>query len=373
MRILLTSVSAGSGHVRAADAIQKALNRHFPSIETRHIDAMDYVPPFFKKFYVGGYSLAANKLPAIWGAMYYGTDKENLPGQKFMNYLQFKLCRKLLQLINEFKPDLIVTTHFLLPQILPFILKEKIFDIPVHCVITDFYAHQFWLNKNVHRYYVAQEKSVEKLVLQGFDRSQVVVSGIPIHQNFSEPVDKRKILPDLNLEPGIPTLLFLSGGLGFGDLVSTVQTIFELENKIQIITVSGKNAKLHAKLRNLKSPSRVKAVHLGFVANMHELLSISDVVVTKGGGLTISECLAKGNALVLYPVIPGQEEKNCRLAEWMGAGIIARNLPEVAKNVKSLLDDSAKLAKMRNNSFTFAKPAAALTIARDSVAGRLSV
>ncbi len=362
MKILLTSVSAGSGHVRAADAVQAVLNQNYPSIETRHIDIMDYVPRFFKKFYVGGYSLAANRFPRLWGGLFYSTNKPNAFGSYLVNYLQALLCGKFLRFIDEFKPDLILTTHFLVPQILSIISKRG-FRIPVHCIVTDFYAHQFWLEENIERYYVAQEKTSEKLTQQGVNRSKITVSGIPISPIFSQTTNAGKLRETLELESNVPTVLILSGGLGFGDLASTVKSIFSMDKKLQIITVSGKNAKLLAKLKDIKAPDLVKTIHFGYVTNMHELLSVTDIVVSKAGGLTVSECMVKGNGMLLYPVIPGQEEKNCEFMESIGAGVIANSLNDLNSKLRNLLEDPKKITEMKNNALKYSKPSAAITIA----------
>jgi processive 1,2-diacylglycerol beta-glucosyltransferase len=366
MKVLITSVSAGSGHVRAAEAIQAAYWRSQPDVKAIHIDVMNFVSPSFSRLYAGGYSFAVNRAPALWGQLYSFWDRT--PPEKriaeWMRRAQRHFSAPFFRYLSCVQPDLILTTHFLVPQLLgqdhPFPWLRR---IPIECVITDYDVHQFWISDNISRYYVAHEELADRLMAHGVPSSRIAVTGIPVHPVFSSTVSDALVRQKLCLDPVKPVLLVLAGGLGLPMLEKSVEQLFRLDRPVQILTVAGKNEALRERLNRLTPPPHIRLVNQGYVRNMDELLSISDLVITKPGGLTLSECLAKRRPMLLYAPIPGQEERNSEFALRHHIGLRATAPQELPRLVEKILSDPLEKARFQVNLAACAHPDAAFRIA----------
>jgi len=362
VRALITSVSAGSGHVRAAQAIEAAFKQEHPDVEALHVNVMDLVSKPFRRLYEDGYMLLADKAPAMWGWLYETTARNgNHSGaQRAINAFQRNCAQPFLAFLEKFKPDVIVTTHFLTPQILSSGVTFP--SIPVEVVITDYDLHRMWLSPLARRYYVGDACVVGKFERLGYDLNRVTVSGIPIHPAFSQDFPRSETLLNMGLDPELPTLLLLSGGLGFGSLETTVKRLIMLKMPLQIITVSGRNAELRSKLMKLRPSEAIALRNLGYVDNMHELLGAVDLIVTKAGGLTTAECLAKGAPMVIVSALPGQEQKNADFVLSKQAGWQPNNLDQLVSVVTSLINAPRELARLRDNARAAGRPRAAFTV-----------
>jgi len=363
MKILITSVPAGSGHVRAAEAVLAAIQKTAPGVEAVHIQVTDLVTAGFRRFYVDGYRVAVNRAPSVWGRVYRFWDKPP-SGLTPLLYQAQRLCSTgFYEYLDRFQPDLILSTHFLVPQLLA-AAPERLFRPPVEMIITDYDVHHFWVSNLVSRYYVAHEDMTSALAAYGVSPTRVVASGIPVHPSFSEPVSPSSVFRNLNLEPHRPVILMLAGGLGLNQLKDAVEKLFVIPGEIQIVTVAGKNEALRDQLDALKPPPSIKLVNLGYVDNMHELLAISDLVITKPGGLTVSECLARKKIMILFSPIPGQEEKNAEFLTLHKAAARARTLDDLPRLAAQLLTDRRARGVILWNIERCSRPRAAFTIAQ---------
>ena len=371
-RVLIASVSTGAGHLRAAEAVEAALHINHPNLKVMHVNAMHYVSKPFRRIYEDSYAFMVNRAPSLWASVYGATDrrKNNPDSYSLLNSFQSLNASALFECIERFEPHRILTTHFFLPHILSARIRARRFHVPLECVITDFDLHRSWVDSCVSHYYVAREKVAIKLVREGINREKITVSGIPIHPDFLKATDKSKILTKMGLHPHVPTLLVLSGGLGFGALEKTVKHLLKLKSRVQIITVAGKNEEKLKRLNALQPPSHISLVNYGYVTNMAELIACSDMVVTKAGGLTISECLAQGAAIIIYGSIPGQEQKNSAYVKLKGAAVEAENVDDLLLKVQSFLEVPEVLHRFRHNARECGKPQAAFNVA-DSLASHL--
>lgn len=366
MRVLITSVSAGSGHLRAAEALEAAFKIKYPEVEVLHINLMDLVSKTFRKIYEDGYMFLADRVPSMWNWLYETSDKNGNQSstQRVINTFQRNCANPFLKFLESYRPDVIVTTHFLTAQILS---SGVVFpSIPIETVITDYDLHRIWLSPLSRRYYVGDTSIIKRFDLSGIDSFRVVASGIPIHPIFQESVNRDFVFSKYKLDPSIPMVLLLSGGLGFGALEPVVKRLIMLPTPVQLVTVSGKNTELRQRLERLKSSKSVQCRHLGYVSNMHELMGSASFVVSKAGGLTTSECLAKGAPMIITSAIPGQEQKNANFLVSKGAGLWPANLDELVALVISLLQAPSDLSAMRNRARLASNPQAAFVIA-DSV------
>jgi processive 1,2-diacylglycerol beta-glucosyltransferase len=370
MKVLLTSVSAGSGHVRAAEAIQAAIWRSRPGVKAVHIDVMNFVSHGFQRMYAGGYSFAVNRTPSLWGQIYSFWDRTPSEGgaTEWLRRVQRHCATPFFRYLSCVQPDLILTTHFLIPQLLrqdhPYPWLRR---IPLECVVTDYDVHRFWVSDNIARYYVAHEELAGRLVAQGVSSSRITVSGIPVHPVFLVPVSEALLRQKLGLDPVKPVLLVLAGGLGMPMLEKSVQELFRLGRPVQIVTVAGKNDALRERLNRLTPPPHIRLVNQGYVRNMHELLSISDLVITKPGGLTVSECLAKRRPMLLYAPIPGQEERNADFALRHHIALRARVPRDLPLLVERILRDPLEQLRFQTNLAACAHPDAAFRIAETTL------
>jgi processive 1,2-diacylglycerol beta-glucosyltransferase len=362
MRILITSVSAGAGHVKAAEAIQAALRRRFPSIHAVHVDVMNFVTARFLKIYVDGYNFAINYTPGLWGRLYDYWDRQDSSNKvtSLLYRAQRHYAAAFFDYLARFDPHLIITTHFFVPQLLSEGPTEV--SAPLECVITDYDLHRFWVSDRISRYYVAHDGIAGKLRDMGVSADKISATGIPVHPIFDEHVGLRSLYQNYNLEPGLPVILVLSGGTGLSSQEKAVKALLRSERPMQILTVSGRNEALLRRLERLQAPAHIALRNLGYVSNMHELLSLSDMVITKPGGLTVSECLAKKKIMILFSPIPGQEERNADFVVRKHAGVRAEHWNDLPVVVDRLLSDPALRSALRRNLDACARPKAAFDI-----------
>jgi processive 1,2-diacylglycerol beta-glucosyltransferase len=230
--------------------------------------------------------------------------------------------------------------------------RERL-DVPLVGVVTDYYSHYYWPVNRMDKYVVATKEAKKEFVLRGIDKAKIEVLGIPISLKFIEKKNKKELMKKLRLKQK-PTILVMGGGLGIGYIKKVVKLLDSLDN-VQIIAVCGKNEKLKTKLlkRKFNNPVIIK----GHVGNMDELMQVSDLAVTKAGGLTVSECLAKNLAMVLLRPLPGQEERN---ADYL----VKNKLAVKIKNEKYLMESVKKQLNKKADLREFAKPDAVIKIAK---------
>jgi len=388
MRVLIYSVSAGAGHVRAAEAVLSAFKRYHPGVEAEHVDVMKLVPPAFRKSYADSYLKVVNSLPSVWGWLYAKTDR--LPPES-----AFATVRKFVQRLNtkdiiahaaERQPDAILTTHFLPAEIFSDLARKKPGSprrgLPVPpklaVVITDHDVHQLWVHPNVDRYYTASDEIAYLLAERAIDPALIRVTGIPCDPVFGELVDEparqrlRKLL-GLAHAPA-PVLLLNAHGCGVAGaaaasgVAGVVNHVLAKGPPKTVLVICGRNEKIQETLAGaIKVPPQCLLKIYGFVTNMHELLGIADLVVTKPGGLSTSECLSRCVPMVLVSPIPGQEERNAEMLLENGCAVVARTPAALSFKLESLLNDPQRLASMRESCRRTGKPHAAADIAADVV------
>lgn len=340
-KILIVSVSAGAGHVRAANAVESYLisSGH----EVKNVDLMTYSKKWFKHIYADKYIDLINNHPNLWKLLFELTDKPvSKPLYKTRRWLEYKLHKKFFKMIEDFKPDHVISTHFMPPEILlRFKEKNKLnFDISV--VVTDFDVHYLWLHNNIKQYFVGGELAKNKLIKLGVNEKNITISGIPIMPQFFNSFNKQKLLEKWNLDSDKKTLLLMAGGAGIGSLDSISNEILSSINDVQIIALPGKNKELFDKLKKLEDKFGCRLKTIGFTNEVHELMFLSDLVVTKPGGLSTSECIALKKPMLLINPIPGQEEFNAKNIEQRNLGKLST---DIINDMKFMLKDLDKFTQ----------------------------
>ncbi|MFH1730619.1 MAG: glycosyltransferase [Planctomycetota bacterium] len=362
-RLLVASASAGAGHARAAAALKRAfdLAGHAGSAET--LDVLQYMTSFFRKIYLRSYFSVISALPWYWRFLYHRWDRKPINGfeRRSMCFLDRLNAGKFISLVAERRPTHIACTHFLPAEILAWMRRTGRLDVPVGVVVTDYDAHRIWMHEGIDQYFVASDYLRGLLINKGAPPDKVMTCGIPIDPVFSGPMDRAAARAELALDPDMPTVLTIGGGDGMGGMKKTVRALDGC-GRLQILAVTGHNEKLKQWLDASPVSGSTKLVTYGFVDYIQTLMAAADLIVTKPGGMSTTECLAVGLPMVLTVPIPGQEEKNSAFLVGRGAALPAANATDLRKIVGELFADTARLGRMRDAALEAARPRAAFDI-----------
>ncbi len=365
-RILVLSVKAGAGHLRAAQAVTHAIRERFPNVEVVSADALEYTNAAFRKGYTEGYETLVRNLPSVWERIYESLETKPADSNaKKLATLWSRLNTKhLLMFVENFKPDAIACTHFLPAEVLGAQRAKGKLRAPVYTILTDYDIHSMWIQEGVTGYFVASSEMAHALREKGIGTASVEVSGIPILPEFAREYPPRETMRQtLGLNPAQRTVLVAAGGFGMMSADDAVKLLAGHLPEAQFLAVAGRNAELEKRLKKLARAYKGRVKPFGFVDNMHELMAASDVAVSKSGGLTTSECLAMGLPMLVFNPIPGQEERNAIYLLEHGAGLWTRTPAQMLFKVKALLDDPKRLADMQEAARRIARPRAAFDIA----------
>lgn len=363
--LLLLHATAGAGHTRAAQAIATALSQQGSSSH-QVVDTLACTSAFFRKMYAKAYIDLVQTAPSLWGQLYERADVVKSPRSKSARArLAFdKLNSKAFgALLQDTAPAAILCTHFLPLELLSDLKGQGRLSTPVHAVVTDVSPHAFWVYPHIDHYHVATPAGARELVCKGIAPERISVTGIPVDPVFAHSTPAPAMRAQLGL-PERPTALLLSGGFGVGPLLAMLDSLAKADTGLSLVVVAGRNAELEAACRTRAASLATPVTVHGFVSNIHELMDAADVVVTKPGGLTTNEVLAKGKPMVLMAPIPGQEQRNCEFLLEEGAAVRLYDEADTAWYLQTLLDDSGKVQRMTANALRIARPQAAADIAQ---------
>ncbi|HZK54919.1 MAG TPA: glycosyltransferase [Desulfosporosinus sp.] len=345
LRILVFSAGFGNGHFRAAEAVIEGLRIKEPNADIIHLDFGDFLSRWVNTMVKNVYIEMIKHTPKLWGKLYYKTARLQ-PESRLQRFLKQLGRSDFLKYIQAFAPDLIVCTHPTVSSILAQLRYEQILQVPVITVITDYAVHSHWVHPGVDRYMVACEEVKESLVSWGIKESSILVTGIPVSPKFEVEMDREHLMNELGFNPIIPTFLVMGA---YGDSKSAKKICKELADSlipVQCIIICGKNNTLYRSLGKVIEQSLNPMVRFGYVQNVEELMSVSHLIVTKAGGLTVSEALTKHLPLVIFKPIPGQEEENAHFVQRIGAGHVVAT-EKVGSLLSHLLSNPKEVDKMR--------------------------
>jgi processive 1,2-diacylglycerol beta-glucosyltransferase len=346
-RIAILSVSAGAGHVRAAEALRLAAAAR--GHEVRHIDVMELVPRLFRKLYADSYLSIIERHPALWGYLYHASDRA--PRDSRTNQLRRALeglnTRAFTRTLAEYAPDIVICTHFLPAQLLSRQIAKGRFSGPVWVVVTDFDVHLLWSHPHLTGYCVAADEIAWRIRERGIGDARVAVTGIPIMPAFSTNPDRAECAKELGLDPRRTTLLMMSGGCGVGAIDQLAERVMAIPGDFQLVALAGRNADLLARLQAIASRHPGRLLPLGFTTTIERVMACSDVAISKPGGLTASECLAVGLPMIIISPIPGQEERNADYLLERGAALKAHDAAGLEYRLRRILEEPGLLQQMR--------------------------
>jgi processive 1,2-diacylglycerol beta-glucosyltransferase len=368
-RILILSASVGSGHVRAAQAIELALSSQLPDATIAHVDALEFTNGAFRRAYGSGYFRIVQRAPRFVGWMYDFLDHPNDRGattitRQFFERMNFTRLSKLL---SDQAWDLAICTHFLPAALIARMRRRESIHFPQAVVVTDFDIHGMWMSRPCEKFFVATEEARVNLAALQIDERDIQVTGIPIDPVFAEPADRAKAIASLELSQDRPIVLQMAGGFGIGSIERIHRSILQIQRPLQVVVVTGRNADAAQFLGSTDHDPRHKRKILGYTSRMHELLAAADLVVTKPGGLTTAESLATGCPMVIAEPIPGQEDRNADFLLERGCAVKVNNLASLTYKLESLLGGSDRLSRMRAAALASARPRAAFDIAASCI------
>jgi len=364
MKILLLYVSDVLGHRQAARAIKQVFQQEYPQVTVREENLFRYGNPFVRCSLNSLYYAIIKLIPCFWNIIW---DSKEV---YWLTYLLRELLYRLnyhrlyREVIKPFNPDVVICTHSLACAISSTIKKEKKLNYLLAAVPTDFYLNPYWFYKNVDMYFLPQDKFSCNHLRWRVSPDKLCVTGIPILPEFSKSKDRSYLKKKWQIKKNLFTILIMGGGEGLGPIEDTVLALAKTSLPIQILVVTGTNRKLKKKLdrisQNIKLPLKV----LGYVRQIDELLEISDLLITKPGGLTCAEALSKGLPMIILDSITGQEMRNKKLLLEKGLAFGLDNIDQVVSLVYNCINDGFNRELWRKKAKELSRPQASKEIVR---------
>jgi processive 1,2-diacylglycerol beta-glucosyltransferase len=362
-KILLMYITSNSGHNRASIGIENALKKISPSVEIMNINGFRYTNPILEKVINKTYMSLIRTKPEVWEYLY--DNPKILKSVQGMREVIHKYnSKKLKSLLESFNPDVCVCTQAFPCGMVADYKKNLGLNLPLIGVLTDHAPHSYWIFNEVDYYIMPSETGKEHFMKNGVAESKIKVFGIPIDPVFGEIHDKNEICRDMGLDPEIPVILIMGGSQGLGPVENIVRVLDAKDTPFQLIIICGTNKKLEKILSKRIKKSRKKTVVLGHVKNVDKLMEISHIVITKPGGLTTSEALAKDLPMIIVNPIPGQEQKNTEYLLKQEVALKAEDNEDIAALVEELFLNKTKLKEMSIRAANLKKPNAAMNTAK---------
>lgn len=359
-KVMIFYAAYGGGHLSAARSIKENIETNYKNVEVKLVDCMEYVNKVVNTVTTRAYSELAKKAPRTWGKVYWKSQKG--PLAHISTTSNKVLSIKLNKLLKDFNPNIIISTHPFGTQMCAYLKKLGKLDAKIATVMTDYAPHDQWLvfNRYVDYYFVSHEGMKKKLHEKGIPNEKIFATGIPLSNKFLMKYDKAQILENFGLSPDKKTVLFFGGGefgLGKTQTFKIFKCFVEYHENIQIVAIAGKNPRMKESFENLVNElgkhDHVKI--LEYTNQIPELMSISDLVVTKPGGLTTTESLASGLPIVVINPIPGQEEENATYLTENKVAIWIKKNDNVEEILNNLFSNPDKMQEMKIRARLIAK------------------
>ena len=366
MRVLFFSASTGGGHLKAAKALSDYITRDDATADVLSIDTLRYANPVIDKIIVSAYINTLKATPKIYGKLYDITDEGDTLGDnlnELSNGINKLLSYKIKKLVREFLPDVMVCTHPFALQMARSAKKKLGLRIPVVAVVTDYAVHPLWLKGDADAYVIPHEFILNDAINKGIPIDKIYPYGIPIEDEFLHRVDRERVLNKFNLSDRT-TFLIMGGSLGFGEIENIFVKLLKVRRPLQIVVVTGKNKKLQMQLNGYVANTNFKkdVSVLGYVDDIYNLMGISDCIMTKPGGLTVAEALARKVPICIISPIPGQEEKNATFLINTGVAARLKEHDSVEDFLCQVIDNPIRYDSMKNIAKILAKPNACADI-----------
>jgi processive 1,2-diacylglycerol beta-glucosyltransferase len=360
---MILSASVGSGHVKAADALARVMRSRSDVDEVFSDDSLDHTNVLHKQFYSTLYKKLSAMLPEFLG-WWYETSDDPWVADKGRLLIDLPQALPLINLVREFRPDVILCTHFMPAGVISWLISNGKLDARLGVVITDFHFHAFWITRAFNWYFVAQEDDKIHMEALGLPADRIEVTGIPVEPEFGNPVDVKAVLERHGLQPGRPTILLVAGALGMSPATAVVRQLLQVDRDFQAIIVCGRNEEMQNEIVELLKDRPSDFRVLGYSKDMSDFMSVASILLSKPGGMTTAEAVACGLPMMILDPIGGQEERNADVLLEAGAAVKCTEVTLVAHKLRRLLDDPERLRQMAQNARKLGRPNAASEIAR---------
>jgi len=364
-KILIFYISQYSGHFHAARALEKGLLSIEPESVIEKIDAFSYTNPILEKIINKAYLEVIKKKPEIWGRMYDNPDVMEKT-KKTREVLHKFNMQKIKKLLDAHAPDVIFCTQAFPCGMVADYKKRCGKDLPLIGVLTDHAPHSYWLFDEVNYYIVPFKETRDVLIQKGVSPEKIKVYGIPVDSKFALGGDASLAKKKLNFNADKRTVLIMGGSQGLGAMEEVTKTLLSSTGReYQIVVVSGANKKLYSRLSKMKTKKKLKDVFiLPYVDNVDELMDAANVIITKPGGMTIAETLAKKLPIVIVDPIPGHERMNTDYLVSKGAAIEVKDPDNIDQLIDELFRSEETISQMKKSIEQLAKPNSAIDIAK---------
>jgi processive 1,2-diacylglycerol beta-glucosyltransferase len=371
MKILVLTLSFGSGHVRAAQAVAREVSRQSPDADVRVMDALEDSRALFRACYVAPYWTMVRHAPALWDRFF--TSRLTRKSQQTAPAWAFRRgCPRVFKMITDFKPDVIVAAEVAACEMAIIAKREGQTHARIVAVITDHEAEPVWVKPDVDIYAVADEGVREQLCSWGAAAEKITVSGIPTDPSFSVRHDKQATRARYGLNDDAPIVLLMGGGMGPTRMDEVAAKLCASVEPMHVFAVAGRDARVRRRLDRLSAASPVSLKVFGWVESIPELMRAATVLATKPGGLTTAEAALCALPVVMFDAIPGPERRNAARFASAGAGVMTYGVEETAASVLTLLRDERLRRRMSDCSARLARPEATTTIARLALGNQVS-
>ncbi|WP_445505528.1 MGDG synthase family glycosyltransferase [Niallia sp. 03091] len=346
-KILILSATFGDGHKQVARAISEAVDYTLPDAEPIILDMKDWVHPYLYPVSNYVYKSSIKKFPQVYSYLYRKTRVKTVFSTKLNSLFSIGM-QSMLEIIQRVKPMVVVSTYPFAAGIISKLKEQGLIDIPAVTIITDYTDHSSWIHPFTDQYLVGSSQVKDRLISVGVEEFKIKHTGIPIRQRFIEKQSREFLFKKYRMNANKFTILVMGGGDGFiGKGLSTFQALESISSNLQLIIVCGRNKKLKEQLKHELKNSKHDILLMGFSENIHELMAISDVMITKPGGVTTAEALAMELPLLIYNPLPGQEEDNASFLIQSGLALLAKTKNDLIFNIQSVVHDSKPLMLMK--------------------------
>ncbi len=366
MKLLIITAPLGNGHNAVANALSDRFAQMYPDSECRILDMFEYISPTLKKATASGYFLSMKTLSRMHGVASNVYDRQD--EKDFNEYTPSRLADEFLasrlrRAIDDYAPDCIVCTMVFAAQAVDLLKERGAITCPCFGIITDFTVQNYWCDVEYFEYIVAPSEYLEpQFARRDIDFSRVLPYGIPIRDRFCQSHDKTEMRQKFELQQDLPTILIMSGGMGFGDVPDYIEAIQKLPFTVQVIVICGSNEKLYEHVRTMDVRIPIKV--FGFVENVDEVMDAADCLLSKPGGITTSESLAKCLPMLMIDPLPGVEDRNVEFLQANGAAIYVTKTFQIADAIHLLFRCPGRLDRLRESIRCIAKPDAASDLCR---------
>ncbi|MDD6734926.1 MAG: glycosyltransferase [Clostridiales bacterium] len=353
MKVLIISVKAGYGHHSTASAIIDYM--HEKGVDCEMLDTFEYINPILADSIDNGYLFSTKHIPNLYGKAYDKMDRREEKWDKYsiVAVLSKIVSRKLKDYILDYNPDVIIGTHSYACMLMTYLKEEKIVSCPLIGIVTDFTVHPFWESTDLDRYVTADSLLDNQMKKKGIPKEKILPYGIPIRKSFSHKMPRKEARDELKID-NKTTVLVMMGSMGFGNIVKDLQDIDELETDFQILCVCGRNEKMYKEI--MEQCWKKTVIPYGFVKNVDVMMDAADCIITKPGGLTTSELLAKQLPAIIMNPIRGQEDRNMEFLVNNGAAIMVTETFGLDEALFEILDSPWRLELLKESVMHLGKP-----------------